>query len=70
MRTITWILTTSVVPLAPKFGVLDGAGQGTVTLTLGPGVATSYVGQTAHHAFVTFGFGYTFASNAVPVTIE
>lgn len=64
------ILTTSVVPLAPKFGVLDGAGQATAVLTLGPGVAAGYVGQTAHHAFVTFGLGYTFASNAVPVTIE
>ena len=64
------LLTTGVVPLAPKFGVLDGNGQATATLTLPAGTANAYVGQTAHHAFVTFGTDFTFASNAVPVTIE
>lgn len=64
------LLTTGVVPLAPKFGVLDGSGQATATLTLPPGIANAFVGQTAHHAFVAFGLDFTFASNAVPLTIE
>lgn len=66
----TLLLTTGSIPLAPKFGLLDANGQASAVLNLAPGLANAYVGQTAHHAFVTFGVGYTFASNAVPITIE
>jgi hypothetical protein len=60
----------SAVPIAPKVGTLDAFGQASVALTAVPGVLMPYIGQTAHHAFVTFNGGYTFASNALPVTIE
>jgi len=51
------------------YGILDGLGRATATLTLGPGVATGFVGTTFHHASVTFrpqGLQVTAVSNPDP----
>jgi hypothetical protein len=49
------------------FGVLDGTGNATATLTLAPGLDPALIGLTADFAYLTLA-PYDFASNPMPLT--
>ncbi len=52
-------------------GVLDGAGEGTATLTLPPGLDPLLAGQTLYHAYVATAMfpGFEYVSDAVSVLL-
>lgn len=50
------------------FGTLDGSGNATASLVVGPGQKPGLIGMTFHHAYVVAnGFGIVRTSNSVPV---
>ncbi len=59
-------------PFGQTFGVLDGLGRASATLSVPAGVASAAVGVMAHHAFVAIdpvSLKVSLASNALPLTI-
>ncbi|MBM3977960.1 MAG: hypothetical protein FJ299_13360 [Planctomycetes bacterium] len=66
-------LTPNTPLLTPSLGFVNGAGQGTCNFTIPPATVLGGVPFTAHHAYVIFNLSLgvvTFASNAVPVTLN
>ena len=58
--------------LPGTFGVLDGLGNGSASLVLGPGVAAAAAGLTAHHAYAVLDpvtLAVTHTSNAAPTEL-
>jgi hypothetical protein len=55
--------------LAPTFGTLDSAGQGTARFVVPTGLPPALAGLRLDHAYVVVGTRAELASNAVPVRL-